>query len=67
LTQDEVCATFTLLKHVKAWMDETDHLDVYTVEWNCGAVGGQRDRHAHLHVMPRFRHERYAGYGIRSW
>ena len=67
LTQEEVCATLSLLQQVKAWMDSQYHPDGYTVGWNCGAVGGQRDRHAHRHVMPRFRQERYAGRGIRSW
>lgn len=67
LTQDEVYATFALLKHVKAWMDETYHPDGYNVGWNCGEVGGQRDMHAHMHVIPRFRQERYAGCGMRYW
>ena len=67
LTPDEVSATFALLKTVKAWMDEIYHPDGYNVGWNCGAVGGQRDMHAHLHVIPRFRQEPYAGCGIRHW
>jgi diadenosine tetraphosphate (Ap4A) HIT family hydrolase len=67
LTPDEVSATFALLQHVKGWMDAHYHPDGYNVGWNCGAVGGQTDQHAHLHVMPRFRQEPYAGRGIRSW
>jgi diadenosine tetraphosphate (Ap4A) HIT family hydrolase len=67
LTQEEVCATFELLKQVKLWMDETYHPDGYNVGWNCGEVGGQRDMHAHMHVIPRFRQEPYAGCGIRYW
>jgi diadenosine tetraphosphate (Ap4A) HIT family hydrolase len=61
LTPAEIDATFVLLKHVKAWMDE------HNVGWNCGAVGGQIAMHAHMHVVPRFRQEPYAGRGIRYW
>jgi len=60
LTQEEVCATFELLKQVKLWMDDQYHPDGYNAGWNCGAA-------AHLHVMPRFRQEPYAGRGIRYW
>lgn len=67
LTRDEVWATFALLKHVKAWMDEHYHPDGYNVGWNCGVVGGQIAMHAHMHVMPRFRQEPYAGRGLRYW
>jgi diadenosine tetraphosphate (Ap4A) HIT family hydrolase len=67
LNPEEVYATFELLKHVKAWMDHQYHPDGYNVGWNCGAVGGQTAMHAHMHVMPRFRQEPYAGHGIRSW
>ena len=67
LTPDEVNATFALLKRVKAWMDEHYHPDGYNIGWNCGAVGGQLAMHAHLHVIPRFRQEPYAGRGIRYW
>jgi diadenosine tetraphosphate (Ap4A) HIT family hydrolase len=67
LTQEEVAATFELLKTVKSWMDDTYHPDGYNVGWNCGEVGGQIDMHAHMHVIPRFRQEPYAGCGIRSW
>jgi histidine triad (HIT) family protein len=48
-------------------MDERYHPDGYNVGWNCGAVGGQIAMHAHLHVIPRFRQEPYAGRGIRYW
>ena len=67
LTPEEVDATFVLLKYVKAWMDEQYHPDGYNVGWNCGAVGGQLAMHAHMHVIPRFRQEPYAGRGIRYW
>ena len=67
LTREEIDATFALLKHAKAWMDEQYHPDGYNVGWNCGAVGGQLAMHAHMHVIPRFRQEPYAGRGIRYW
>lgn len=66
LTDDEVAATFALLRDVKAWMDAEFAPDGYNVGWNCGRVGGQEVFHAHLHVIPRFRDEPMAGQGIRS-
>jgi histidine triad (HIT) family protein len=53
LTPEEVYATFALLQHVKAWMDERYLPDGYIVGWNCGAVGGQLAMPAHLHVRLR--------------
>ena len=67
LTSEEIDATFALLRRVKAWMDERYRPDGYNVGWNCGAVGGQIAMHAHMHVIPRFRQEPYAGRGIRYW
>jgi histidine triad (HIT) family protein len=66
LTEPEVAATFRLLRKIKAWMDTEFSPDGYNVGWNCGSVGGQEVFHAHLHVIPRFRHEPLAGHGIRS-
>jgi diadenosine tetraphosphate (Ap4A) HIT family hydrolase len=65
LTPEESAATQVLLRDVKAWMEATYQPDGYTVGWNCGVVGGQEIMHAHLHVIPRFADEPYAGRGIR--
>lgn len=67
LTLDEVCATFRLLSEVKRWLDVKYQPQGYNVGWNCGAVGGQEVMHAHMHVIPRFSQEPYAGRGIRYW
>lgn len=32
-----------------------------------GQVGGQSVSHAHCHLVPRYREERYAGKGLRWW
>ena len=66
LREDEVIATFRLLRQVKAWLDERFAPDGYNIGWNCGATGGQEIDHAHMHVMPRFRQEPLAGKGIRA-
>lgn len=67
LTLAEVSATFQLLAGVKRWMDATYEPQGYNIGWNCGAVGGQEVMHAHMHVIPRFAQEPYAGRGIRYW
>ena len=66
LSEAEITATFQLLAAVKQWMDDNFAPDGYNVGWNCGAIGGQEVFHAHMHVIPRFRHEPLAGKGIRS-
>jgi histidine triad (HIT) family protein len=67
LTPDEVSETFRLLAEVKQWMDATYQPQGYNVGWNCWPVGGQLVMHAHMHVIPRFEQEPYAGRGIRYW
>ena len=67
LTSDEVRDTFALLADVKAWMDQTYQPQGYNIGWNCGRIGGQEVMHAHMHVIPRFEDEPYAGRGIRYW
>ena len=41
--------------------------DGYNVGWNVGPVGGGHVPQAHLHVIPRFADEPFAGRGIRWW
>jgi diadenosine tetraphosphate (Ap4A) HIT family hydrolase len=67
LTPVEVSATFELLNQAKDQLDERYRPDGYTLGWNCEAAGGQEVFHAHLHVVPRFADEPYAGRGIRWW
>ena len=55
------------IKGCKRTVDKKYHPDAYNVGWNCGEVGGQHIMHAHLHVIPRFNDEPYAGKGIRHW
>ncbi len=67
LTPDEWTATFELLQRVKAYLDESLCPAGYSVGWNVRPVGGQHIPQAHLHVIPRFADEPYAGRGIRYW
>ncbi|HEU4964354.1 MAG TPA: HIT family protein [Bacilli bacterium] len=67
LTAEEWIATQHLLRQVKAHLDEQFHPQGYNVGWNVGQIGGQEIFHAHLHLIPRYADEPYAGRGIRSW
>lgn len=67
LTEAEWSATYSLLQEVKSILDETFRPNGYNIGWNCNTVGGQHIMHSHLHIIPRFRDEPYAGRGIRHW
>jgi len=67
LTPEEWQDTYALLQKVKALLDDQLAPDGYNVGWNSGKVAGQHIAHAHLHVIPRFADEPYAGKGIRHW
>jgi diadenosine tetraphosphate (Ap4A) HIT family hydrolase len=67
LSPQEWQASFELLGQVKALLDREHAPDGYNIGWNCGRAGGQSVFHAHMHVIPRFSDEPYAGRGMRSW
>jgi diadenosine tetraphosphate (Ap4A) HIT family hydrolase len=67
LTPAEWNATYELLHEVRKRIDLEFHPDGYNLGWNIGAIGGQEIFHAHLHVIPRYADEHYAGKGIRYW
>ncbi|MBI5352554.1 MAG: HIT family protein [Chloroflexi bacterium] len=67
LTPGEWVATREMIHQVKSLLDETYHPDGYTVGWNCGEAGGQHVFHAHLHIIPRYKDEPFAGKGLRHW
>lgn len=67
LTKEEWDATYDLLIEVKDLLDQLYNPQGYNLGWNIGRIGGQEIFHAHLHVIPRFEDEPYAGRGIRYW
>ncbi|WP_347178041.1 HIT family protein [Sporosarcina thermotolerans] len=67
LTPEEWQDTQELLLKAKAYLEEKYEHEGYSVGWNTGEVGGQSIPHAHLHVIPRFADEAFAGKGIRYW
>lgn len=67
LTRDEWNATFDLLNAVRSKIDAQLQPDGYNIGWNVKPVGGGHVPQAHLHVIPRFRDELFAGRGIRWW
>lgn len=67
LNNQEWTATKTLLKEAKDYLDKLYNPDGYNIGWNCNSIGGQHIMHAHLHIIPRYVDEPYAGKGIRHW
>ena len=67
LSLDEWVSTKDLLDKVKKYLDEKCCPDGYNLGWNIGRVAGQIVFHAHMHVIPRFSDEPFAGFGIRHW
>ena len=59
--------TKLLMKEIKSYLDKKYAPDGYNLGWNVGKVGGQEVAHAHLHIIPRYSDELYAGKGIRYW
>jgi histidine triad (HIT) family protein len=67
LTDEEWADHKRMLDQVKEMLDEKLQPDGYNVGYNCYEVGGQHIFHAHMHIIPRFKEEPYAGKGIRHW
>lgn len=65
MTNEEWADTKVLLDLVKEYLDKTYHPDGYNIGWNVGTVAGQNVHHAHMHIIPRYADEPYAGRGIR--
>jgi len=67
LLKPDIEGSGIILKESKEIIDNEFKPDGYNVGWNCGSVGGQHIFHSHLHVIPRFADEPFAGKGIRNW
>ena len=67
LTDKEWADSKQLMLEVKKYIDEKYSPDGYNIGWNIGAVAGQSVAHAHMHIIPRYADEPYAGKGLRYW
>jgi histidine triad (HIT) family protein len=67
LSPEEWSDTYLLLQQVKRYLDQKYAPQGYNLGWNSGRAAGQEVFHAHLHVIPRFADEPFAGKGIRYW
>ena len=67
LSEKEWSDSKKLMMEVKAYIDNKYKPDGYNIGWNVGKVGGQEVAHAHMHIIPRYADEPYAGKGIRYW
>jgi len=67
MTEKEWLDTKEMMTTIKEYIDKEYKPDGYNIGWNIGSVGGQNIIHAHLHIIPRYKDEPYAGKGIRYW
>ena len=67
LSDKEWADSKSILIQVKDYIDKKYKPDGYNIGWNVGEVAGQHVAHAHLHIIPRYADELYAGKGIRHW
>ncbi len=67
LSEKEWVDSKRLMIQVKDYIDKKYKPDGYNIGWNVGEVAGQHVAHAHLHIIPRYADELYAGKGLRHW
>ena len=67
LSEAEWIDTKKMIDTIKQYLDQKYKPDGYNLGWNVGRVGGQTVSYAHLHIIPRFEDEPFAGKGIRYW
>ena len=64
LSDKEWSDSKSLMLEVKAYIDSKYKPDGYNIGWNVGKAGGQEVAHAHMHIIPRYNDEPYAGKGL---
>lgn len=67
LSDKEWADSKALMIELKAYLDEKYKPDGYNIGWNVGKVAGQEVAHAHMHIIPRYSDEPFAGKGLRYW
>lgn len=67
LSIDEWAATKEMMNRIKQYIDIKYNPDGYNLGWNVGATAGQEVEYTHMHIIPRFKDEPFAGKGIRHW
>ena len=67
LSDEEWKDSKLLMLEVKNYIDKKYSPDGYNIGWNVGKVAGQEVAHAHMHIIPRYSDEPYAGKGLRYW
>jgi len=58
-TPEEIRAVFELLQRAKAILLKENKPDGFNIVANCGEAAGQIVMHAHLHVLPRYKDEKF--------
>jgi len=67
LSDEEWKDSKALMLEVKKYIDKKYSPDGYNIGWNVGKAAGQEVAHAHMHIIPRYSDEPYAGKGLRYW
>lgn len=65
LTTEEWADTRVIIERARSVLDDWLQPDGYNLIWNVMPTAGQEMAHAHLHLIPRFHDEPYAGHGGR--
>ena len=65
LSEQEWHCTKMMMDIIKLHLDEKYKPDGYNIGWNVGRTAGQTVEYAHMHIIPRFKDEPFAGRGIR--
>ena len=67
LSEKEWADSKALMSELKKYLDEKYKPDGYNIGWNVGKAAGQEVAHAHMHIIPRYNDEPFAGRGLRYW
>jgi diadenosine tetraphosphate (Ap4A) HIT family hydrolase len=55
LSENEYAGCFSLVRTLKAVLEELHETNAFNIGVNCGVSAGQTIEHAHIHLIPRYK------------